>query len=170
MSEDEFEVPSSKEQAEKRAEELREEIRYHDRKYYIENDPKISDHEYDMLVKELESIEEEYPELTTEDSPTQRVISAEIDEFETVEHLSAMLSLDNTFNHDELREFDRRVREGLGREDEEIEYVVEPKIDGLGVALYYEDKIFQRGSTRGDGERGEDITPNLKTVHTIPLF
>ncbi len=169
MSEDEFEVPSSKEQAEKRAEELREEIRYHDRKYYIENDPKISDHEYDMLVKELESIEEEYPELTTEDSPTQRVISAEIDEFETVEHLSAMLSLDNTFNHDELREFDRRVREGLGREDEEIEYVVEPKIDGLGVALYYEDKIFQRGSTRGDGERGEDITPNLKTVHTIPL-
>jgi len=169
MDEDEFEVPSSKEKARERAEELREEIRYHDRKYYIENDPQISDHEYDILVKELEAIEEKYPELTTEDSPTQRVISAEIDEFETVEHLSAMLSLDNTFNHHELREFDRRVREGLGKKDEKIEYVIEPKIDGLGVALYYEDKVFQRGSTRGDGERGEDITPNLKTVHTIPL-
>ncbi|MFW6064991.1 MAG: NAD-dependent DNA ligase LigA [Candidatus Natronoplasma sp.] len=169
MDEDEFKVPSSKEQAQKRAEELREEIRYHDRMYYIENDPEISDHEYDMLVKELEVIEGKYPELKTEDSPTQRVISAEIDEFETVEHLSAMLSLDNTFNHDELREFDKRVREGLGKKDEEIEYIVEPKIDGLGVALYYEEKIFQRGSTRGDGQRGEDITPNLKTVHTIPL-
>ncbi|MFW5953351.1 MAG: NAD-dependent DNA ligase LigA [Candidatus Natronoplasma sp.] len=169
MDEDEVKVPSSKEQAQERAEELREEIRYHDRKYYIENDPEISDHEYDMLVKELEVIEGKYPELKTEDSPTQRVISAEIDEFETVEHLSAMLSLDNTFNHDELREFDKRVREGLGKKDEEIEYIVEPKIDGLGVALYYEEKIFQRGSTRGDGQRGEDITPNLKTVHTIPL-
>ncbi|MBS3781909.1 MAG: NAD-dependent DNA ligase LigA [Candidatus Thermoplasmatota archaeon] len=169
MSEDDFDVPRSKEQAEKKAEELREEIRYHDRKYYIENNPEISDHEYDMLVKELEAIEEKFPDLITEDSPTQRVISAEIDEFETVEHMSAMLSLDNTFNHDELREFDRRVREGLGKESEDIEYVVEPKIDGLGVALYYDDKVFQRGSTRGDGERGEDITPNLKTVHTIPL-
>ncbi len=169
MDKEDFEVPDSKEKAEERAEELREEIRYHDRKYYIENDPQISDHEYDLLVKELEAIEEKYPELVTEDSPTQRVISAEIDEFETVEHLSAMLSLDNTFNHDELREFDRRVRKGLGKENEDIEYVVEPKIDGLGVALYYENKVFQRGSTRGDGERGENITPNLKTMHTIPL-
>jgi len=169
MGGNDLEIPNSKEKAKERAEELREEIRHHDRKYYLENDPEISDHEYDMLVKELEAIEERYPELITKDSPTQRVISTEIDEFETVEHLSAMLSLDNTFNHDELREFDRRVREGLGKKDEEIEYVVEPKIDGLGVALYYEDKTFQRGSTRGDGERGEDITPNLKTVHTIPL-
>ncbi len=169
MSEDEVKIPDSKDEAEKRAEELREEIRYHDRKYYIENDPEISDHEYDMLVKELETIEKRYPDLQTADSPTQRVISAEIDEFETVEHLSAMLSLDNTYNHEELREFDRRVREGLGKEDEDIEYVIEPKIDGLGVALYYEDRVFQRGSTRGDGMRGEDITPNLKTVHTIPL-
>ncbi|MBS3816930.1 MAG: NAD-dependent DNA ligase LigA [Candidatus Thermoplasmatota archaeon] len=164
---EDIEVPGSRDEAEERAEELRDEIRYHDRKYYIENDPVISDHEYDMLVKELKAIEEEYPDLETPDSPTQRVISAEIDEFETVEHMSAMLSLDNTYNHEELRDFDRRVREGLGRED--IEYVVEPKIDGLGVALYYEDKVFQRGSTRGDGIRGEDITPNLKTVHTIPL-
>ncbi|MFW5946167.1 MAG: NAD-dependent DNA ligase LigA [Candidatus Natronoplasma sp.] len=169
MDEKGFEIPESREKAEERARELREEIRYHDRKYYIENNPEISDHGYDLLMKELEGIEEKYPDLVTEDSPTQRVITAEIDEFETVEHMSAMLSLDNTFNHDELREFDRRVRKGLGREDEDIEYVVEPKIDGLGVALYYEDKLFQRGSTRGDGERGEDITPNLKTVHTIPL-
>ncbi|MEF8873320.1 MAG: NAD-dependent DNA ligase LigA [Candidatus Thermoplasmatota archaeon] len=169
MVEGDFDIPDSKAQAEERAEELREKIRYHDRKYYLENDPEISDHEYDMLVKELEAIEDRYPELITPDSPTQRVLSTEIDEFETVEHMSAMLSLDNTYNHEELRDFDRRVREGIGEEDKKVEYVVEPKIDGLGVALFYEDRIFQRGSTRGDGERGEDITPNLKTVHTIPL-
>ncbi len=169
MENDDFKVPGSKSEAKKRAEELRDEIRYHDKKYYIENDPEISDHEYDLLVKELEAIEEKYPDLVTEDSPTQRVITAEIDEFETVEHMSTMLSLDNTFNDEELRDFDRRVREGLAKEDEKIEYVIEPKIDGLGVALYYENKVFQRGSTRGDGQRGEDITPNLKTVHTIPL-
>ena len=169
MVEEEFEIPDSKQKAEEKADEIRKEIRYHDRKYYIENDPEISDNEYDMLVKELEAIEEKYPEIVTPESPTQRVISTEIDEFETVEHMTTMLSLDNTYNHEELREFDRRVREGLGKEDEEIEYVIEPKIDGLGVALYYDDKLFSRGSTRGDGERGEDITPNLKTVHTIPL-
>ncbi len=169
MENDDFKVPGSKSEAKKRAEELRDEIRYHDKKYYIENDPEISDHEYDLLVKELEAIEEKYPDLVTEDSPTQRVITAEIDEFETVEHMSTMLSLDNTFNDEELRDFDRRVREGLATEDEKIEYVIEPKIDGLGVALYYENKVFQRGSTRGDGQRGEDITPILKRVHNIPL-
>ncbi len=169
MVEEDFKVPGSKEEAEKRAEDLREKIRYHDRKYYVENDPVISDHDYDMLVKELEGIEKKYPDLVTPDSPTQRVISTEIDEFETVEHMSAMLSLDNTYNHEELRDFDRRVREGIGEEDKKVEYVIEPKIDGLGVALFYEDKIFLRGSTRGDGRRGEDITPNLKTVPTIPL-
>jgi len=169
LVEEDFKVPGSKEEAEKRAEDLREKIRYHDRKYYVENDPVISDHDYDMLVKELEGIEKKYPDLVTPDSPTQRVISTEIDEFETVEHMSAMLSLDNTYNHEELRDFDRRVREGIGEEDKKVEYVIEPKIDGLGVALFYEDKIFLRGSTRGDGRRGEDITPNLKTVPTIPL-
>ncbi|MFP3872214.1 MAG: NAD-dependent DNA ligase LigA [Candidatus Natronoplasma sp.] len=169
MVEKDFKVPDSKSEAESKAEQLREEIRYHDRKYYIENDPEISDHEYDMLVKELEAIEAKFPGLVTPDSPTQRVISTEIDEFETVEHMSAMLSLDNTYNHDELRDFDRRVREGIGEEEKEVEYVIEPKIDGLGAALFYEDKVFQRGSTRGDGVRGEDITPNLKTVPTIPL-
>ncbi len=169
MTEEEFQVPSSKKDAKRRAEELKEKIRYHDRKYYLENEPVISDHEYDMLVKELEALEEKFPELITPDSPTQRVLSTEIDEFETVEHMSAMLSLDNTYNHEELKEFDKRVKKGLGSEHEKISYIVEPKIDGLGVALFYEDKILQRGSTRGDGVRGEDITPNLKTVPTIPL-
>ncbi len=169
MAEEDIEIPDTRERAEERAKELRDEIRYHDRKYYIENNPEISDYEYDMLMKELEAIEEEYSELVTPDSPTQRIISAEIDEFETVEHMAAMLSLDNTYNHDELRDFDRRVREGLNKKEEAIEYVIEPKIDGLGVALYYDDKVFVRGSTRGDGVRGENITPNLKTVHTIPL-
>jgi len=169
LTEEEFQVPSSKKDAKRRAEELKEKIRYHDRKYYLENEPVISDHEYDMLVKELEALEEKFPELITPDSPTQRVLSTEIDEFETVEHMSAMLSLDNTYNHEELKEFDKRVKKGLGSEHEKISYIVEPKIDGLGVALFYEDKILQRGSTRGDGVRGEDITPNLKTVPTIPL-
>ncbi len=157
----------NKEKAEKRAQELREEIRYHDHRYYVLDDPVISDHEYDMLVKELEKIEEEYPDLITPDSPTQRITAFEIDEFSTVEHMSKMLSLDNTYNHEELKDFDGRVRRGLGVD--KVEYVVEPKIDGLGVALYYEDRVFVRGATRGDGERGEDITPNLKTIHSIPL-
>lgn len=164
---EEFDIPSDKEKAGDRIQELRDEIRYHDRKYYIESEPEISDYEYDMLVKELEALEEAYPELVTPDSPTQRVGSGEIDEFETVEHMSVMLSLDNTYNHEELKDFDKRVKKGLGKD--KVEYVVEPKIDGLGVALYYDDKVFQRGATRGDGERGEDITPNLKTIHTIPL-
>ena len=164
---EEFDIPSDKDEAEDMIQELREEIRYHDRKYYIENEPEISDYEYDMLVKELEALEEAFPELVTPDSPTQRVGAGEIDEFETVEHMSVMLSLDNTYNHEELKDFDKRVKKGLGKD--KVEYVVEPKIDGLGVALFYEDKVFQRGATRGDGERGEDITPNLKTIHTIPL-
>ena len=167
MAEEDFDIPDDKEKAEERIEELKNEIRYHNRKYYIENDPQISDYEYDMLVKELEALEGEYPELVTPDSPTQRVGAEEIEEFETVEHMSRMLSLDNTYNHDELKDFDERVRKGLDKD--EIEYVIEPKIDGLGVALYYEDTVLSRGATRGDGMRGEDITPNLKTVHTIPL-
>ncbi len=169
MARDDLKVPGSKDRAEKRAERLREEIRHHDRKYYFESDPEISDHEYDMLVKELEAIEDEYPDLVTPDSPTQRVISTEIDEFETVEHMSTMLSLDNTYNHEELRDFDKREKKGIDEKIDEVEYVIEPKIDGLGVALFYEDKILKRGSTRGDGRRGEDITPNIKTVPTIPL-
>ncbi len=162
-----IEIPDDKGEAEKRIKELREEVRYHDRKYYVENEPEISDYEYDRLVKELEALEDAYPDLVNPDSPTQRVGSEEISEFASVDHKAKMLSLDNTYNAGELRDFDRRMRERLDKD--EVDYVVELKIDGLGVALLYEDKKFTRGATRGDGKRGEDITPNLKTIHSIPL-
>ena len=122
MTEEDFDILEDKGDAEERIEELRDEIRYHDRKYYIENDPEISDYEYDMLLKALEALEDAYPDLVTSDSPTQRVGAGEIEEFETVEHMSAMLSLDNTYNHEELKDFDDRVRRGLGKDD--MEYVI----------------------------------------------
>ncbi len=155
------------ESAEERIAKLRKEIRYHDRKYYVEDHPEISDHEYDMLVKELKELEERYPHLITPDSPTQRVAPMDTEQFQAVEHKIPMLSLDNTYNHEELREFHQRVCKGLGTED--VEYVMELKMDGLGVALLYENKVLQRGATRGDGIKGEDITANLKTIHSIPL-
>lgn len=151
----------------KRISELRELIRYHDRKYYVEDNPEISDYEYDMLMKELQELERRYPELITPDSPTQRVGGEPAEEFATVEHRVAMLSLDNTYSREELLEFDNRIKRLLP--GEQIEYVVELKLDGLGVALLYQNGSFVRGATRGDGERGEDITNNLKTIRSIPL-
>ena len=151
--------------ANKTIEELRENIRYHDRKYYVENDPVISDYEYDKFVKDLERLEGQFPEFITPDSPTQRVSGEAAKEFPSVEHRTEMLSLDNTYNFDELREFHKRVLKNIP----ECEYVVEPKIDGLGVALAYEDGKFIRGATRGDGRVGEDVTLNLKTIRSIPL-
>ncbi len=151
--------------ANKTIEELRENIRYHDRKYYVENDPVISDYEYDKFVKDLERLEGQFPEFITPDSPTQRVSGEAANEFPSVEHRTEMLSLDNTYNFDELREFHKRVLKNIP----ECEYVVEPKIDGLGVALAYEDGKFIRGATRGDGRVGEDVTLNLKTIRSIPL-
>lgn len=148
-------------------EKLRKEIRYHDRKYYIENSPVISDYEYDKLVEELKKLENEYPQYITPDSPTQRIGDKPVDGFARVEHKAPMLSLDNTYSEDELREFDRRVKRIL--KDENIEYVVEPKIDGVGVALVYEDGILVRGATRGDGSVGDDITQNIRTIKSIPL-
>ncbi len=148
-----------------RMEELAEEINFHDYRYYVEDDPVISDYEYDMLVKELEKLEDEYPKMIREDSPTQRVSGEPVEGFPTVTHKVAMLSLDNTYSPDELHDFDRRIREKVG----EVEYVLEPKIDGLGVALLYENSILKRGTTRGDGERGEDVTNNLRSIHSIPL-
>ncbi len=156
----------SKEEARSRIAELREEIRYHDRKYYVEDDPEVSDYEYDMLMEELEELEEQYPDLVTSDSPTQRVAPMETKQFESVEHKTRMLSLDNTYNHNELKEFHDRVCRGL--EVDDVEYVMELKMDGLGVALLYEYKTLERGATRGDGVKGEDITANLKTIHSIP--
>lgn len=155
----------NKNEAKKTIEKLREEINYHNHKYYVENNPVISDYEYDMLLKKLEALEVQFPDLIAPDSPTQRVGGQPLEGFKEVEHKVSMLSLDNAYNHDELREFDERVKKNVG----EAEYVCEPKIDGLGVALLYEDGILLRGATRGDGVKGDDVTVNLKTIHSIPL-
>jgi len=153
--------------AEKRARRLREQIHHHDRKYYVDAQPEITDYEYDMLVKELERLEAEHPELVTRDSPTQRVGGEPVSEFPSVTHRVRMLSISNTYNEAEAREFDARVRRLLP--DEPIEYVAELKIDGVAVTLWYEDGLLVRGATRGNGTAGEDITANLKTVRSVPL-
>ena len=149
----------------KEIDKLRKEINDHNYRYYVENKPIISDYEFDQLLKKLEKLEIEFPDLITPDSPTQRVGGKPLDSFETVEHKVPMLSLANTYNNEELQEFDERVKKSVG----EVEYVVEPKIDGAGVALLYENGIFIRGATRGDGIKGDNITQNLKTIYNIPL-
>ena len=158
---------ASFEGAKEYAEKLREVIRYHDYKYYVQASPVISDYEYDQLFRALRDLERKYPNLITPDSPTQRVASEITGAFPTVNHYTPMLSLDNAYSEEELRDFDRRVRELTGLEV--VEYSVEPKYDGAGIALVYRDDLFVRGATRGDGETGEDITNNLKTIRTIPL-
>ena len=145
---------------------LREQIRYHERKYFIEDQPEISDQEYDRLMKKLDSLEAARPELITPDSRTQRV-GGETVLGTSVPHRGQMLSLDNMYSPEELYDFDRRVRKALP--DQPVTYVTELKIDGLGVALLYEDGRLVRGATRGDGEYGEDVTANLRTIRTIPL-
>ena len=154
-----------KKKAKKEIKILRDEINFHNYKYYIENDPVISDYEFDQLLKKLEKLESEYPEFVSPDSPTQRVGGKVLDEFKTVEHKVPMLSLANSYSFEELNDFDERVKKHV----EDVEYVVEPKIDGAGVALLYENGRFVRGATRGDGIRGDDISNNLKTIHSIPL-
>ncbi|MCM8827799.1 MAG: NAD-dependent DNA ligase LigA [Candidatus Omnitrophica bacterium] len=156
----------SKEKARKRIEELYKLIEYYDRKYFIENNPVISDQEYDNLMHQLSDLENRYPEFAKLDSPTKRVGGKPIDEFKTVEHEIPMLSIDNTYNDQEIREFDRRVRKALGRE---VEYFCELKIDGVAVSLIYEKGALMRGATRGDGFVGDDITENIKTIRNIPL-
>ena len=158
---------ASLEEAKRYAEKLREVIRYHDYKYYVQASPVISDYEYDQLFRALRDLERKYPQLITPDSPTQRVASEITGAFPTVSHYTPMLSLDNAYSEEELRDFDRRVRELTGLEV--VEYSVEPKYDGAGIALVYRDDLFVRGATRGDGETGEEITNNLKTIRTIPL-
>ena len=148
-------------------EDLREQVRYHNRRYHVEDAPEISDAEYDALYRELEALEGEYPELVTPDSPTQRVGGEPIEGFEEVRHAVPMLSLANARKVDDLREWDARVRRLLG-EDESPRYVTERKIDGLAVSLRYEDGRFARGATRGNGAVGEDVTANLSTVRSIP--
>lgn len=153
------------ETAKARAETLRKELNHHIYRYYVENENDISDYEYDMLMRELQGIEEEYPELLTADSPTHRVGGEADNAFSPVVHPVKMESLQDAFSEGEIRDFDARVNGGIGA----VRYVVEPKIDGLSVSLEYENGVFTRGSTRGDGVTGEDITANLRTVRSIPL-
>ena len=149
---------------------LRDLIRYHEERYYVLHDPEISDAEFDALLKELEALERDHPDLVTPDSPTQRVGGRALDGFATVEHEAPMLSLDNTYSERELRAFDERVRKGLGeRHQGPVPYVAELKIDGLSIALRYHDGRLVRGATRGDGDRGEDLTSNVRTIRAIPL-
>ena len=150
-----------------RIEELRELVRYHNRRYYVEDAPEISDAEYDALYKELEILENEHPELVTTDSPTQRIGGEPLEEFEQVMHAVPMLSLSNARKLEDLYEWDTRVRRLLGN-DEKPRYVTELKIDGLAVSLRYERGRFVRGATRGNGTIGEDVTANLRTVRSIP--
>ena len=152
------------ENARKSAEELRKKLNYHAKKYYEEDNPEITDYEYDMMLRELEGIELAYPELVTEDSPTQRVGGAALNKFTPVTHEVPMESLHDSFSEEELFDFDRKVREVVPK----VSYVVEPKFDGLSVSLEYRNGIFVRGSTRGDGSVGEDVTENLRTIKTIP--
>ncbi|MGG3804106.1 NAD-dependent DNA ligase LigA [Metabacillus fastidiosus] len=151
---------------EQRAKELRDLINTYNYEYHVLDNPSVPDAEYDRLMRELIALEEEHPELKFPDSPTQRVGGTILEGFKKVEHTTPMLSLGNAFNDQDLRDFDRRVRQGVG---DNIEYVVELKIDGLAVSLRYENGVFVQGSTRGDGTTGEDITENLKTIHSIPL-
>ena len=152
----------------KKIESLRDEIRKHDYNYYILNQPTIGDERYDKLVKELEKLEAENPELITPDSPTQRVSKDLTKEFKPVNHKIPMLSLANTYNEEELSDFDRRVREALP-ENEKVEYIVEFKIDGASVSLNYVNDFLKTAATRGDGTVGEEITSNVKTIKSIPL-
>jgi DNA ligase (NAD+) len=151
----------------KEIEELREKLRYHEYRYYVLDDPEISDAAYDRLMNRLKELEAAYPELVTPDSPTVRVGGAPREGFTQVRHARPMLSLDNAFSHDALRDWDRRVREASGQE--KIEYVAEHKFDGLSISLQYEGGILSRGVTRGDGTTGEDVTPNVKAIRSIPL-
>src|SRR5512134_339833 len=150
-----------------RAQKLREEIELHNYRYYVLDAPTIPDSEFDRLFRELQDLEAQHPELATPDSPTRRVGAKPLDEFPAVAHFTPMLSLNNAFAEEEVAAFDRRVREGLGVE--QVEYAVEPKFDGLAVGLTFENGVFIRGATRGDGYTGEDVTQNLRTIKAIPL-
>jgi len=165
MADRKHRIPSD---ARNRCEELRTEIERHTRLYYVEAKPEISDPAFDGLLKELEQLEAEYPDLVTPDSPTQRVGGEPIEGFETVEHAVPMLSIDNTYSADELRAFDERVKRGL-EADAKPEYVVELKIDGVAISLQYRNGSLTRAATRGDGARGDDVTSNVKTIGAVPL-
>ena len=151
----------------KRIDQLREQIRRHDYLYYVEAAPEISDRQYDRLFDELSKLEQAHPELITPDSPSQRVGGEPLEGFKQVTHAVPMLSVDNTYNEEELREFDQRVAKGLGRQD--YAYLIDPKIDGVAVSIRYEDGMLIRAATRGDGRTGDDITQNVRTIRAVPL-
>ncbi|MGP9831459.1 NAD-dependent DNA ligase LigA [Marinobacter sp. NSM] len=151
-----------------RVEQLRAALDDHNYYYYVLDDPRIPDAEYDRLFRELQTLEADYPELATDNSPTRRVGSTAETSFQEITHRLPMLSLDNAFSDDELRDFDRRVRDRLATEDP-VEYVCEPKLDGLAVSLHYEQGVLTRAATRGDGYTGEDITANIRTIPSVPL-
>ena len=152
-------------------ESLREQIRHHNYLYHVLDAPEIPDIEYDRLVRTLEALENEHPELVTPDSPTQRVGARPVETFGTVEHRLPMLSLGNAFSEDEVRDFHRRVVGRLELSDEggQLAYAAEPKLDGAAVSLLYVNGVLQLGATRGDGRRGEDITHNVRTIDAVPL-
>src|SRR5438445_5754397 len=147
--------------------ELVEEIRRHDHAYYVLAQPSISDQQYDRLYHELIDLETQFPQLVTPDSPTQRVGGEALKAFKPVQHLQPMLSLDNTYSQEELRDFVNRVQRLLPHET--LDWIVEPKVDGVAINLRYEKGLFTCGATRGDGTTGDDITANLKTIRSIPL-
>jgi DNA ligase (NAD+) len=148
-------------------EELRDQLRHHEYLYYVLDQPEISDAAYDRLMKRLEALEAAHPDLITPDSPSVRVGGTPREGFQTVQHRRPMLSLDNAMSYDALRDFDRRVRQGSGRDN--IEYIAEHKFDGLSISLQYENGAFARGVTRGDGRTGEDVTANVRTIRSVPL-
>ena len=149
----------------KQIEQLRNTLNEHNYRYYVLDAPSISDFEYDKLLRRLEELEQTHPEAVTPDSPTQRVGGQALDSFQQVVHRVPLQSLQDVFSPEELADFDRRVREGV----DQVEYLLEPKVDGLSVALEYENGVFVRGATRGDGQVGEDVTENLRTIKSIPL-
>src|SRR5579864_7532522 len=161
-------MPTASKDVEKKIEALRDEIRHHEYRYFVLDDPEISDFDFDKLVEQLKKLEAEHPDLITPDSPTQRVGGKPREGVVKVAHSSPMLSLDNTYSEEELRAWERRVHELSGRKD--VDYVCELKLDGMSLALVYEDGRLVRGVTRGDGTIGEDVTLNVRTVRTIPLF
>ncbi len=158
----------SRDKAQERIARLRAEIRHHDYLYYVKDKPEVSDEAYDKLYRELVSLEEQFPDLVTEDSPTQRVAGQPLTSFATIEHAAPMLSLESDASVDALRRFDERLRKGLGA-GFPVEYMLEPKLDGASVELVYRDGALLHASTRGDGRRGEGITANIRTIASVPL-
>lgn len=151
-------------------EQLKDELNQHNHRYYVLDDPSIPDSEYDRLMRRLQEIEQQFPQLVSDDSPSQRVGGEALQAFTQVTHAVAMLSLENAFNEEELEAFDKRIKDRLNlKEEQQIEYACEPKLDGVAVSLLYENGLLVRGATRGDGKVGEDITANVRTINSIPL-